>query len=161
MVEKTAPQNSMNRNPMTARTGTAHHVGPVGVVPEAFGAGHVFDDAAHDSRSSGPSTRSMGTDRTGTRPPGEAGQQTGERAVGRRDRRVLICCRRYAATNPPRTTPEAAQVLPTETMGSADSTPMTSAPPRTGWALVVVLTAEVRDQVFALEYRSVFFSFVS
>src|SRR6478672_7926933 len=36
-------------------------------------------------------------------------------------------------------------------MGSADSTPMTRAPTRTGWALIVVFTAKVRDQIFALE----------
>src|SRR5260221_5829046 len=43
------------------------------------------------------------------------------------------------------------QELPSETMGKAESTPITRAPARMGCPLIVVLTAKMRDELFALE----------
>src|ERR1700685_4646331 len=63
-----------------------------------------------------------------------------------------FCCRAEAATTPPLTTQRQQQMLPAETMGSADSTPRTVPPMSAGCvSLVVVLTAKVRDEFLALE----------
>src|SRR5438094_8737495 len=43
------------------------------------------------------------------------------------------------------------QALPTEMSGRAERTPITTAPTTTGCSLIVVLTAKMRDQLFALE----------
>src|SRR4051812_4617527 len=104
------------------------------------------------SRSSGPSTRLIGTDRIRctTAPARPASRPTSAPSAGEIGVSCICCCR-YAATNPPPTTHRQQHVLPTAMMGSADSTPMTSPPARTGWALIVVFTAKVRDQIFALE----------
>src|SRR5439155_15285680 len=64
------------------------------------------------------------------------------------------CWSRYAATRPPLTTQKQQQRLPRLTSGSADNTPMTSPPTSAGcsWSgLVVVLTAQVGDQLLALQ----------
>src|SRR5437867_6856201 len=53
---------------------------------------------------------------------------------------------------PPLSTQRQQQTFPTAMIGSAERTPMTRAPIRTGWNLiVVVLTTEVCDQLFALQ----------
>src|SRR4026208_1025232 len=55
---------------------------------------------------------------------------------------------------PPLTTQRQQHALPTEMIGSADRTPMTRPPISAGWRngdLVVVLTAQMRDELFALQ----------
>src|SRR3954471_11721379 len=67
---------------------------------------------------------------------------------------VELCCSRCAAIPPPLTIHRQQQRLPAETMGSADSTPIATPPMRAGCAydgLVVVLTAKMRDQLFAFQ----------
>src|SRR5262252_8192989 len=62
------------------------------------------------------------------------------------------CCSAYAAATPPQITHRQQQMLPAAMIGSADRTPMTRAPMRTGWNLIVVVfTTEVRDQLLALQ----------
>src|SRR5690349_5718033 len=67
---------------------------------------------------------------------------------------AVFCCSTYAATRPPQITQPQQHTLNTFTSGSADSTPMRTPPMRAGWpklGLIVVLTAEMRDQLFALQ----------
>src|SRR4051812_45480697 len=55
---------------------------------------------------------------------------------------------------PPPTTHRQQQRLPADMIGSAESTPIASPPNRAGWvnaALVVVLTAEMGDQLLTLQ----------
>src|SRR5215471_8715258 len=71
----------------------------------------------------------------------------------------VFCWSMYAATAPPLSTHRQQQTLPAEMMGSAVSTPITSPPTSAGCARrsVVVLTAQVGDELFALQItQSVF-----
>src|ERR1043166_7588904 len=61
------------------------------------------------------------------------------------------CCSTYAAAAPPLSTQRQQQMLPAANSGNAERTPMTRAPTSTGCGLIVVLTAKMRDQLFALE----------
>src|SRR5207237_10477984 len=59
-----------------------------------------------------------------------------------------------AASSPPVTTHKQQHALNAEMIGSAESTPITTPPMSAGWpklGLVVILTAEMRDELFALE----------
>src|ERR1700730_12480652 len=57
-----------------------------------------------------------------------------------------------AATAPPLTTQKQQQRLPAEIMGSADRTPIMRPPKIAGCVLsVVILTAEVRDELLSLQ----------
>src|SRR5712691_2651373 len=65
-----------------------------------------------------------------------------------------FCCSTYAATTPPLITHRQQQMFPAAITGSADRTPITTPPMSAGCpkpGLVVVLTAEMRDQFLALE----------
>src|SRR5437762_9482213 len=67
---------------------------------------------------------------------------------------AVFCCSTYAATTPPQITHPQQHTLNRLTSGSADSTPMTTPPMSAGWpklGLVVILTAEMRDELFALQ----------
>src|SRR5438105_15490637 len=104
------------------------------------------------SRSMGPSTRLMGTERmrcttAPAMPASSPSKAPSAGVIGS----LWPCCCKYAATTPPDTIHKQQQALPTAMMGSAESTPITRAPTRTGCALIVVLTAQMRDELFALE----------
>src|SRR5579863_10280768 len=65
-----------------------------------------------------------------------------------------FCCSTYAATAPPLTIHRQQQRFPAEMRGSADRAPITAPPMSAGCnrpALVVVLTAKVGNELFALQ----------
>src|ERR1035437_8239866 len=63
-----------------------------------------------------------------------------------------FCCNRYVASTPPLMIHRQQHRFPAEMMGSAESTPITRPPMSAGCVLlVVVFTAEMGDELFALQ----------
>ena len=121
-------------------------------------AGRVEQRAAACARCSGAIIEPIGIEIT--KPDDradDAGEQADERAVAGVIGVRLILLQQIRGDHAAETTHRQQQQLPTLMSGSADSTPDRQAPPMQrrlahAWpsALVVVLAAEVRDQLFAL-----------